>query len=94
MVVFTDYEDFSRHVLEGTEKADPPPGSVVVDCDAICEPDTTGSGALHDLHGTPAGAGIRRVLARLEHDVLEYLRRDGVPTGLGGDAVHPTVPRR
>ena len=63
----------------------------MVDCDAIAETDTTGSGAMRDLHNRLARAHIRLELARVNHDVLEYLKRDGVLKEIGRDAVFPTV---
>jgi len=90
-LVFTNYEDFTRDLLARIDDANPRPKTVVIDCDAISETDTTGSGALHDLHDTLERAGIRLVLARVHADVLEYLKRDGVLKGLGADAVYPTV---
>ena len=63
----------------------------MIDCDAISETDTTGSGALHDLHDTLERANIGLKLSRVDHDVLEYLKRDGVLEDLGADAVYPTV---
>jgi sulfate permease, SulP family len=90
-LLFTNYEDFTRNLLAQVDKAHPRPKTVVIDCDAISETDTTGSGALHDLHGTLQRANIRLKLARVDHDLLEYLRRDGVLKDLGADAVFPTV---
>ena len=90
-LLFTNYEDFSRDLLARIDKADPRPSTVVVDCDAMSETDTTGSGVLHDLHDTLARAHIRLELARVDHDVLEYLKRDGVLKDLGDDAVFQTV---
>jgi len=90
-LLFTNYEDFSRDLLARIDDADPRPGTVVIDCDAISKTDTTGSSALHDLHDTLARAHIRMLLARVDHDVLEYLKRDGVLNDLGDHAVFPTV---
>jgi sulfate permease, SulP family len=90
-LVFTNYEDFTRDLLEQIDAANPRPKTVVIDCDAISETDTTGSGALHDVHDTLERADIRLVLARVHADVLEYLKRDGVLKSLGADAVYPTV---
>ena len=90
-LLFTNYEDFSSDLLARIDKADPRPDTVVLDCDAISETDTTGSGALHDLHDTLAAAHIQLRLARVDKDVMEYLKRDGVLSELGRDAVFPTV---
>jgi high affinity sulfate transporter 1 len=90
-LLFTNYEDFSRDLLSRIDEADPRPSTVVLDCDAISETDTTGSGALHDLHDTLAAANIRLLLARVNEDVMEYFERDGVLSELGHDAVFPTV---
>jgi sulfate permease, SulP family len=90
-LVFTNYEDFSRDLFARIDEANPRPETVVIDCDAISETDTTGSGALHDVHGTLERADIRLVLARVHADVLEYLKRDGVLADLGADSLYPTI---
>ena len=90
-LLFTNYEDFSRDLLSRIDKADPQPRTVVLDCDAIAETDTTGSGALSQLHSTLAAADIRLLLARVNKGVMDYLKRDGVLSELGPDAVFPTV---
>ena len=63
----------------------------MVDCDTIAETDMTGS--LHDVHDTLARANTRLIRDRVNHGVLEHLKRDGVPKDLGDDAVCPTVSR-
>jgi MFS superfamily sulfate permease-like transporter len=90
-LLFTNEEDFSRDLLSRIDKADPQPDTVVIDCDAISETDTTGTGALRQVHSTLAAAHIRLLLARVDKDVLEYMKRDGVLSKLGPDAVYPTV---
>jgi sulfate permease, SulP family len=90
-LLFTNYEDFSRELFARIDEASPRPKTVVIDCDAISETDTTGSGALHDVHDTLERADIDLVLARVHADVLEYLKRDGVLKDLGSDAVYPTI---
>jgi high affinity sulfate transporter 1 len=90
-LLFTNYEDFSRDLLARIDKADPAPTTVVIDCDAISETDTTGSGALHELHDTLEAAHIKLRLARVDEDVMKYLKRDGVLSELGHDHVFPTV---
>jgi sulfate permease, SulP family len=90
-LLFTNYEDFSRDLLSRIDKAEPRPGTVVIDCDAVSETDSTGCDAMHQLHSTLAAADIRLLLARVDKDVLDYLKRDGVLSELGGDAVYPTV---
>jgi sulfate permease, SulP family len=90
-LVFTNYEDFSRDLFERIDEASPRPETVVIDCDAISETDTTGSGALHDVHATLERADIHLLLARVHADVLEYLKRDGVLEEFGADAVYPTI---
>ena len=90
-LIFTNYEEFSRDLYARIDEASPRPETVVIDCDAISETDTTGSGALHDVHGTLERADIRLVLARVHADVLEYLKRDGVLGDLGADALYPTI---
>jgi SulP family sulfate permease len=90
-LLFTNNEEFSRDLLTRIDEADPPPCVVVLDCDAMSEIDTTGCDALHDLHSTFEAAHMRLVLARVNHGVVEYLRRGGVLQELGNDAVFPTV---
>jgi high affinity sulfate transporter 1 len=90
-LLFTNYEEFSRDLLSRIDKADPRPDTVVLDCDAISETDTTGCDALHVLHSTLAAAHISLRLARVDKDVMEYLKRDGVLNALGRDAVFLTV---
>jgi high affinity sulfate transporter 1 len=90
-LLFTNNEDFSRDLLSRIDKADPQPGTVVLDCDAISETDTTGSDALRQVHSTLDAAHIRLLLARVDKDVMEYLKRDGVLGELGHDVVFPTV---
>ena len=90
-LVFTNYEDFTRDLLARIDNADPRPKAVVIDGEAISQTDTTGSSALHELHETLTSADIRLALARVNPDVLEYLKRDGVLQDIGADAVYPTV---
>jgi MFS superfamily sulfate permease-like transporter len=90
-LLFTNYEDFSRDLLSRIDEADTRPRTVVLDCEAISETDTTGSDALRQLHSTLAAAHIRLLLARVDRDFLEYLQRDGVLRELGDDVVFSTV---
>jgi len=90
-LIFSNEEKFSRDLLSRIESADPPPATVVIDFAAISETDTTGCDALRQAHITLAAADIRLLLARVDEDVMEYLKRDGLLTALGSDAVYPSI---
>jgi sulfate permease, SulP family len=90
-LVFTNDDRFTDDLLSRVDKADPRPGTVVVDCDAIPETDTTASDALRKVHDTLTRAHIRLLLARPNATVVDYWKHDGVLSDLGPDAVFPTV---
>jgi sulfate permease, SulP family len=90
-LVFTNEDRFTDDLLSRVEKSDPRPDSVVVDCDAIAETDTTASDALRKVHSTLTRAHIRLLLARPNAAVMNDWKHDGVLSDLGSDAFYPTV---
>lgn len=90
-LVFTNGDRFTDDLLSRVDKADPRPGTVVIDCDAIPETDTTASDALRKVHSTLTRAHIRLLLARPNAAVVDYWKHDGVLSDLGQNAVFPTV---
>ena len=90
-LLFTNRDLFTADLLSRIDKSEPRPSTVVLDCDAIAEIDTTGTEALRDLHDTLARAQIRLLLARANAGIVDYLRRDGVLRALGDDSVYPTI---
>ena len=90
-LVFTNDDRFTDDLLARVDQADPRPGTVVVDCDAIAETDTTASDALRKIHDTLTRADIRLLLARPNAAVAGYWKHDGVLAALGPHAIYPTV---
>ncbi|MBS1878975.1 MAG: SulP family inorganic anion transporter [Actinobacteria bacterium] len=90
-LLFTNEDFFTKDLESRIDKADPRPSTVVLDCDAIAEVDTTGCDAVARLHDTLEGAGIRLLLARVNAGVEDYLRRDGALKKVGDDALLPSV---
>lgn len=90
-LLFTNEDLFTADLLARVDQADPHPNTVVLDFQAIAETDTTGTDALRQVHDTLARAHIRLLLARVDADVMEYLKRDGVLRTLGNDVVYPTI---
>lgn len=90
-LLFTNSERFTADLEAQIEKEDPRPATVVVDCDAIAEVDTTGCDALGEVRQTLSEAGIRLLLARVNEGVVAYMRQDGVLEEFGEDALFPTI---
>jgi hypothetical protein len=90
-LIFTNYDYFTRELLERIDEADPRPTTVVIDCDDISETDTTGSGALHESTAGWSAPASASSWPRVQASVLQYLKRDGALKDLGADAVYEAV---
>ena len=89
-LVFANAEIFTDD-LTTRSNGSPRPGTVILDCDGMAEVDTTGADALRQLHETLDTLGQHLLLARVNHAVIDFLRRDRTLETLSEHAIYPTV---
>jgi SulP family sulfate permease len=87
---FADAARFGDGIVQMVDEADPPPGGVVVDVEAVSQTDTDGADALIDLHKSLGSRGVVLAIARVESDVLALWKRAGVIEVIGADHVFST----
>ena len=87
---FADAARFGDGIVQMVDEADPPPGGVVVDVEAVSQTDTDGADALIDLHKSLGSRGIALAIARVESDVLALWERAGVVDVIGAEHVFST----
>jgi MFS superfamily sulfate permease-like transporter len=92
-LIFANADLFQDDLLARVEAADPPPGTVVLDFEAVSQVDVTGAQTLESVHDTLDGLGIRLIVARAKSRVRDALRRIGTLDVLGEDNLAPTVDR-
>jgi high affinity sulfate transporter 1 len=71
--------------------AEPPPDSVVLDCEAISRIDSTGVEMLIELCGRLRRKGVTLLLGRVRDDLRRSLRTSGALDVIGADHVFPTI---
>ena len=77
-LIFANADLFQDDVLARVHAADPRPGMVVLDFEAVSHVDVTGAETLRSLHDTLDALGIRLIVARAKSNVRGALQRDGV----------------
>ena len=90
-LIFANADLFQDDVLARVHAAEPRPGTVILDFEAVGQVDVTGAEALRSVHDTLDGLGIRLIVARAKSSVRGVLRRNGVADVLGEDNFAPTV---
>jgi SulP family sulfate permease len=92
-LIFANADLFQDDVLARVHAAEPPPGTVILDFEAVGQVDVTGAEALRSVHDTLDGLGIRVIVARAKSGVRGVLHRNGITDALGEDNFAPTVER-
>jgi len=90
-LIFANADLFQDDVLARVRAAQPPPGTVVLDFEAVGQVDVTGAEALRSVHDTLHALGIRLIVARAKSTVRGALHRHGIADVLGDDNFAPTV---
>ncbi len=92
---FANAEDFRRRVLDAVDDnlaAGLAVRSVLLNCEAIVDADSTAVEALARLVNELDRRGIRVMLARVHVELAVLLKRAGVLSLIGPDSVYPTLP--
>jgi SulP family sulfate permease len=92
-LIFANADIFQDDLLARIRAAEPPPGTVVLDFEAVSQVDVTGAQTLRSVHDTLEARGIRLIVARAKSSVRDALRRNGIVDALGEDNLAPTVDR-
>jgi SulP family sulfate permease len=92
-LIFANADLFQDDVLARVHAAQPRPGTVILDFEAIGHVDVTGGEALRSVHDTLDALGIRLIVARAKSNVRLALQRHGIADVLGEDNFAPTVDR-
>jgi len=83
---------FLRETLRRWEAEQPEPlHTVILDCSAMNQLDSSADTALHELYASYTERGIRLMLAHVKGPVRHVMQRSGLITKLGPDANHLTV---
>jgi high affinity sulfate transporter 1 len=92
-LIFANADLFHDDVLARVRAAEPRPGTVIIDFEAVGHVDVTGAEALRSLHDSLDTLGIRLIVARAKSNVRGALHRHGVADVLGEENFTPTVAR-
>ena len=92
-LIFANADIFQDDLLARIRAQQPPPGTVILDFEAISQLDVTGAQILRSVHDTLESRGIRLIVARAKSTVRDTLRRNGIIELLGEDNLAPTVDR-
>jgi SulP family sulfate permease len=92
-LIFANADLFQDDVLARVHAADPRPGTVVLDFEAVGHVDVTGGEALRSVHDTLDALGTRLIVARAKSSVRGALQRHGIADVIGEDNFAPTVDR-
>ena len=92
-LIFANADLFQDDVLARVHAAEPRPGTVILDFEAVGHVDVTGAEALRSVHDTLDALGIRLIIARAKSSVRGALHRHGVADVLGEENFAPTVDR-
>jgi MFS superfamily sulfate permease-like transporter len=90
-LIFANADLFHDDLLARVHAAEPTPGAVVLDFEAVSQVDVTGEEALRSVHDTLDALGIRLFVARAKSRVRDALRRGGTLDVLGEDSLMPSV---
>ena len=78
-------------VREVTVGAAPPVTKVLIDMEGVNYIDLEGADMLNEIASHMKGAGVEIHLARVKHEVMEMLKKDGVDQTIGRDHIHGKV---
>jgi SulP family sulfate permease len=90
-LIFANADIFQDDLLARIRAAEPPPGTVVLDFEAVSQVDVTGAQMLLSIHDTLSARGVRVIVARAKSTVRNALRRNGIVDVLGEDNLAPSV---
>ena len=79
-LIFANADLFQDDVLARVRAAEPPPGTVVLDFEAVSQVDVTGAQTLRSVHDTLETRDIRLIVARAKSTVRERCVATGSPT--------------
>jgi anti-anti-sigma factor len=74
-----------------TTDVTPPVTMVLIDMEGVDYLDLEGADMLNEITGDMKGVGVEIHLARVKHEVMEMLEKDGVDQIIGGDHIHNKV---
>jgi sulfate permease, SulP family len=92
-LIFANADIFQDDLLARIRAQQPPPGTVILDFEAISQLDVTGAQILRSVHETLESRGIRLIVASAKSTVRDTLRRNGIIDLLGEGNLAPTVER-
>jgi high affinity sulfate transporter 1 len=78
-------------VRDVTTEVDPPVKEVLIDMESVNYIDLEGSDMLNEITKDMKGVGVEIHLARVKHEVMEMLEKDGVDKIIGRDHIHDKV---
>ena len=78
-------------VRQVTTDVSPPVTMVLIDMEGVNYLDLEGSDMLNEIASNMKGAGVEIHLARVKHEVLDMLKRDGVDQIIGRNHIHNKV---
>ena len=90
-LIFANADLFQEDLLARVRAAEPPPGTVVLDFEAVSQVDVTGAQTLQTVNDTLDTLGVRLIIARAKSRVRDALRRSGTVDILGEDNFAPSV---
>jgi anti-anti-sigma factor len=71
--------------------AAPPVTMVLIDMEGVNYLDLEGSDMLNEIAENMKGVGVEIHLARVKHEVMEMIKKDGVDRTIGSDHIHSKV---
>jgi anti-anti-sigma factor len=74
-----------------TADTDPPVKIVLIDMESVNYLDLEGSDMLNEIASNMKSAGIEIHLARVKHEIMEMLEKDGIARTIGRDHIHNKV---
>ena len=90
-LIFANADLFQDDLLARVRAAEPTPGAVILDFEAVSQVDVTGEEALRSVHDTLDGLGIQLFVARAKSRVRDALRRGGTLDVLGEESLVPVI---
>jgi len=90
-LIFANADLFQDDVLARVHAAEPRPGRVILDFEAVGHVDVTGAEALRSVHDSLDALGIRLIVACAKAGVRDALHRHGIARVLGEDNLVRTV---
>jgi sulfate permease, SulP family len=92
-LIFANADRFQDDVLARVHAAEPRPGTVILDFEAVGLVDVTGGETLRSVHDILDAIGVRIIVAGAKSSVRGAPNRQGIADVLGEDNFAPTVER-